>query len=117
MADLFFSSDPALKAYFVSSPDSRHAQNLSRDPRAAVSIHGATWDWREITGLQMEGAVERLDQHIQRERAWTLYKAKFPFVEDFVDEIARSCWYRFTPRWIRMIDNRLGFGHREEFLA
>ena len=115
LADLFFASDADLKAYFVSSPDSRHTQNLARDRRVAVSIHRQTWDWREIAGLQMEGTVEMLEQPIQREEAWMLYKAKFPFVENFADEIARSHWYRFSPRWIRMIDNRLGFGHREEF--
>lgn len=115
LADLFFCSDPSLKAYFVSSPDSRHAQNLATDPRASISVHVDTWDWREIAGLQMEGAVEMLEQADPQARAWRLYKAKFPFVEDFADEIARSRWYCFTPRWIRIIDNRLGFGHREEY--
>lgn len=115
LADLFFSSDPSLKSYFVSNPDSRHAQDLALDPRASISVHVDTWDWREIAGLQMEGSVEMLEQADRRERAWALYKAKFPSVEDFADEIARSRWYCFTPRWIRIIDNRLGFGHREEY--
>ncbi len=115
LADLFFSSDSSLKLYFVSSPDSRHAKNLALNPRASISVHVDTWDWRAIAGLQMQGAVEMLDQADPQARAWTLYKAKFPFVVDFADEIARSRWYCFTPRWIRVIDNRLGFGHREEF--
>jgi len=27
----------------------------------------------------------------------------------------RSEFYRFVPKWIRLIDNNVAFGHKEEF--
>jgi len=46
--------------------------------------------------------------------AWALYVTKFPFVGQMQLEVAKSNFYVFTAAWMRLIDNRLGFGHKEE---
>lgn len=113
-AALFFAMEADGSLIFVSGAKSRHGLNLAADSRAAVTIHGETWDWREIAGVQMEGEVSLVPAGTSWERAWEVYKAKFPFVVEFEDEASRSEFYRFVPEWIRLIDNRVQFGHKEE---
>jgi hypothetical protein len=113
-ASLFFAEDDDLNLYWVSSPKSRHSLNLSPNPRAAVTVHNATWTWTEIAGVQMEGGVRPLPLRAEAEKAWEVYRAKFAFADEFQAEVARSTFYRFTPRWARLIDNARGFGHKAE---
>jgi uncharacterized protein YhbP (UPF0306 family) len=114
-ASLFYASDDNLNLFWVSGENSRHSQNLERVSRVAVSIHNETWDWRDIQGLQLEGQVRRLVDPDEIDRAWALFRDKFPFTTDFTDQIARSAFYLFSPKWVRLIDNSKAFGHREEF--
>jgi uncharacterized protein YhbP (UPF0306 family) len=114
-APLFFAVDADGSLIFVSGAESRHSQNIAASDKAAVTIYGDTWNWNEIVGMQMEGSVSAIPAGPERDRAWETYKAKFPFVVNFENEVARSHFYRFTPRWVRMIDNRVRFGYREEF--
>jgi hypothetical protein len=113
-AALFFVADDALNLFFVSSPDSRHAQAIARQPRVALSVHAETWAWRDIAGLQLEGLAAALDG-AERAAALALYAVKFPFVAEMGSRLADSTCYQVTPLWLRWIDNRLGFGHREEW--
>ncbi len=102
---------------FLSSPRSRHAEDLARDPRVAVTIQRDYDDWPEITGVQAEGRVERVDGD-SRERLRALYAQRFPRVARapgrVAEALARVHWYRFVPARMYLIDNRLGFGHRDE---
>lgn len=102
---------------FLSSPRSRHAVNLAHDARVAVTIQRDVDDWRQITGVQAEGRVERLDGDA-RDAARALYAERFPFVAvapaRIAEALARVHWYRFVPARLYLIDNRLGFGHRDE---
>lgn len=102
---------------FLSSPRSRHAGHLARDPRVAVTIQRDYDDWPEITGVQAEGRVERVDGDA-RERVRALYAQRFPLVARaparIAEALARVHWFRFVPARMYLIDNRLGFGHRDE---
>jgi uncharacterized protein YhbP (UPF0306 family) len=113
-ASLFFAAAGDLSLYWTSGSHSRHSLNLDRNPRAAVTVHAAAWSWTDIRGVQMEGRVERLPAGEAWQAAWQLYLAKFPFVRDFQAEVSRSNFYRFTPGWVRLIDNSQGFGHKDE---
>ena len=113
-ASLFFAEDAGLNLYWVSGVASRHSVNVYRHPQAAVTIHNTTWTWTEIAGVQMEGEAVALPLHTEAEAAWGIYLAKFPFVSEFEAEVRRSNFYKFTPRWARLIDNARGFGHKEE---
>ena len=114
-ASLFYASDEALSLYWVSGEKSRHSQNLERVSRVAVAIFHETLDWRDIHGVQIEGIARRLSDPDETDRAWELFRAKFPFTAEFTDQIARSAFYALTPKWIRLVDNSKYFGHREEF--
>ncbi|MFN8596247.1 MAG: pyridoxamine 5'-phosphate oxidase family protein [Anaerolineae bacterium] len=114
-ANVFFVSDDALNLYWISGEKSRHSQNLERVSRVAVTIHNETWDWRDIHGVQIEGQARRLIDPDETDRAWALFRDKFPFTAEFTDQIARSAFYVLTPHWLRVIDNSKYFGHQEEY--
>jgi len=124
-AALFYAHDAALNLYFLSEPSSRHARNLAADPRCAVTIQADGQDWRLITGLQIEGSAQVLTSPAEWAIAYDVYRAKFPFVGEawqgkgmaaptLSGPLARSRFYRLTPRWLRLIDNARGFGHKDE---
>jgi uncharacterized protein YhbP (UPF0306 family) len=112
-SSLFYATDDDTLIW-VSGQRSRHSLNLVARTSAAITVHNETWNWTEIAGLQLEGEASLIPLGLGRERAWEVYKTKFPFVEEFVDEISRSEFYRFVPHWIRLIDNSVRFGYREE---
>lgn len=114
-APLFFAAAADGSLIFISGAESRHSLNIAANDKAAVTLYGDTWSWNEIVGMQMEGSVTAIPAGPERDAAWETYKAKFPFVVDFEDAVSRSHFYRFTPRWVRLIDNRVQFGYREEF--
>lgn len=113
-AALFFAMEDDGSLIFVSSAKSRHSLNIAADGRAAVTAQGEAWDWKDIAGVQMEGEAHLIPAGPGRERAWEVYRAKFPFVAEFEADVSRSEFYRFVPKWIRLIDNRVGFGYKEE---
>jgi uncharacterized protein YhbP (UPF0306 family) len=107
---------------FVSSPASRHAGQLARDPRCAGAIHGAADDWANICGIQLEGRVEPL-QGDACAQARERYGEKFPFARPAVaaapilQALARVHWYRLRIERLYFIDNARGFGQRQRFEA
>jgi uncharacterized protein YhbP (UPF0306 family) len=127
-ASVFFAAD-GLDLLFLSGPDSRHGRHLAARPWAAATVEGEYDDWRKIQGLQLEGPVERLGAD-ELPRALDAYRAKFPWVETMVrvasppgaatlevevGEVRPAvALYRLRPRRIVLVDNRRGFGHREE---
>jgi uncharacterized protein YhbP (UPF0306 family) len=113
-ASLFFAADTQLNLFWTSSANSRHSRNIARDARAAVTVHNATWSWRDIVGAQLEGEAVEIGPGADWQSALDLYLSKFPFAKGFEAELSRSSFYRFTPRWGRLIDNGQGFGHKEE---
>jgi uncharacterized protein YhbP (UPF0306 family) len=113
-ASLFYTSDEALRLYWTSGTSSRHSRNLARQARVAVTVHGETWRWTEISGVQMEGEAAIIPAGQAWSEVWERYRAKFPFVDDFQAEVSRSNFYVLTPRWVRLIDNSQGFGHKVE---
>jgi uncharacterized protein YhbP (UPF0306 family) len=113
-ASLFFVSDDDLCLYWVSGPASRHSHNVRQRADVAVTVHNQTWSWMEIMGVQMEGRVSVIPAGDEWHAVWERYLAKFPFVREFEAEVSRSNFYRFTPRWARLINNKAGFGHKDE---
>ncbi len=132
-ASVFFAAD-GLDLLFFSSPLSRHGRHLAVRPWAAATVEGEYDDWREIQGLQLEGPVERLAAG-ELPRALGVYVAKFPWVQGMLRQALAATdgpagevtvevdvggtptevgFYRLRPRRVVLVDNRLGFGHREE---
>jgi uncharacterized protein len=118
-AAVFYASD-GLMLYFVSAATSRHCRDLEASGRVAATVHEECRDWRDIKGLQIEGATARLTGP-GRARAMRCYGAKFPVVANPAAAPAPirmalrgGTWYGVVPHRIRLIDNSRGFGYQDE---
>lgn len=114
-----------LLLYFISNPDSDHAQALQQQPAVAAAIYQDGQDWQMIRGLQVEGMARAVSNEAERQRALTAYGAKYPFVApglmqrdggplELAGPLAQSRFFVIEVDWIRLIDNTRGFGYREE---
>ena len=109
---------------FLSEEKTAHVQNLLRHPRAALTVHRDGQLWQELRGLQARGTALSLPE-VSWTRAWQAYEQRFPFVkrarvthnEDHVlaGPLAQARWYAVKPLWVRLIDNRRGFGWKAEW--
>lgn len=104
--------------YFVSSPQSRHARDIAREPRVAAAIHEDYREWPAIQGIQLSGSVERLEG-AARDAALACYREKFGFLNNPTAALApvlaalgKAACYRLTPSELFFIDNAAGFGQR-----
>jgi len=118
-AAIFYVND-GFTLYFLSSPTSRHALNLTQNPRVAVTIQEDYADWPEIKGVQLEGIAHEISGE-EETTARRLYGKKFPVVgllaqapAAIVKALAKVRWYKILPRRVYFIDNSLGLGHRDE---
>ncbi|MEZ4770708.1 MAG: pyridoxamine 5'-phosphate oxidase family protein [Caldilineales bacterium] len=124
-AAVFYAADEQLNLFFLSSPTSRHSRNVQQDPRVAATIHDDGQAWQQICGLQIEGRIQPVEGagllHAAR-----VFAARFDFLRgpladpddapaDLRGPLASNRFYVLRPVWIRLIDNRLGFGHKEEW--
>ena len=113
-APVYFAAGPLSQLYFFSETGSQHIQDLQARPTAAVSIHPVVSGYHEIRGLQLRGAVRPVPTGVEWDQAWQLYQAKFPFVAGLKELMVANTLFVFTPGWIRLLDNRRGFGYKEE---
>ncbi len=121
-ATVFYASD-GLRLYFFSAPDSRHCQNLSANPRVAVTIQEDYRDWRKIKGIQLEGKVVLVDSLVEKGKAMAIYARKYPEVIKVFTEPGSGVLYKaflkvkfycVIPEKLFYIDNEQGFGKRQE---
>lgn len=127
-AAVFYAADEALNLVFLSSPSSRHCQNLLRQPRVAATVHADGQAWQAIQGLQIEGAAHQVEDTGELAYALRVYAGRFEFMRGLLagageagpaalrGPVASSRLYVLRPSWIRLIDNVQGFGHREELM-
>ncbi|MBX3648158.1 MAG: pyridoxamine 5'-phosphate oxidase family protein [Rhodocyclaceae bacterium] len=117
-AAVFYAHDN-LRLYFLSSPTSRHAECLAADPRAAATIQRDYDDWPGIRGLQLTGSV-RAVAAADEARVRALYQQRYPLIgggagvpRKILEALQKIRWYELVPDDIYLIDNTLGFAHRE----
>ena len=119
--DLFYASDDSCRLYFISDVTTRHCQDIAANPQVSVSISGQCAGWQEITGLQLDGVAE-IVSGADRDQVMELYLTKFPELKrlhqasKLLKPLLESSVYRISPRWVRLIDNSKGFGHKEEMV-
>lgn len=109
-----------LALYFLSSPDSRHALNIGAGAEVAATIQRDYDDWPGIRGLQLRGWAAPIGA-TNEAGARARYGARFPVVglaakapAAIVRALGKARWYVMRPRTAWLIDNRLGFAHREQ---
>ena len=114
-ANVQFVADAGWRLYWVSKPEAAHSKHLDAKPQAAVTIYAHQDAPDLIHGLQLHGTAAPVPPE-EREAVLALYQAKYPFTAEppYADAIARQQLYRFTPSWLRWIDNRVHFGFKVE---
>lgn len=119
-ASAVFYVNDGFTIYFLSSPNSRHSQNLARIGRVAATIQEDYVDWLDIKGIQLEGHATEIGGQTEQ-TARRLYAEKFPLVGTLaqapavlVEAMAKVRWYQLTPRRLFFIDNAARFGRRAE---
>jgi uncharacterized protein YhbP (UPF0306 family) len=110
---LFFAVD-GWSLVFLSDPNSQHSRNLQADPRCGAALYPPAADWRALRGLQMRGRARSLTE-AESPHALQIYLRRFPFAAELAQAVDSAAAYCFQPGWIRRIDNRLGFGFRQEW--
>lgn len=117
--------DSTLCLYFISNPTSNHCLAFESQPSVAAAIYQDGQEWRQIRGLQLEGRARLATPGAEEDQAMAAYLTKYPFVAtaqgsvsdgalELAGPLAKSRFYVIEADWMRLIDNTLGFGHREE---
>jgi uncharacterized protein YhbP (UPF0306 family) len=108
-----------LDLYFLTSLTTLHGRTLERGGEIAFTINQDDQDWRLIRGLQGRGNVSMLENPKELQDYWELYCKKYPFVRDqFTDLVValqKTKLWKISPTWLRLIDNSIEFGHKEEW--
>jgi uncharacterized protein len=117
-AALFYAVDDDLRLYVVTDPVTRHGQAMLANGVVAGTVQLDRQRWHEITGVQLRGHCRQLTGD-ERARAWEIYTAGFSFLLQgnvvLTAELAKTAMWCIEPEWMRLIDNRLGFGHKDEW--
>ncbi len=113
--------------FYLSSPASRHSENLSKNPKVGATINEDYNNWLAIKGIQLHGVVEKVGSIKENLAIARAYIKKFPTVADFLlaphklgknvmEKVSKVRFYKLTPYRIYFINNELGFGHRDELI-
>ena len=117
-AALFYAVDDELRFQVVTDPATRHGKAMLANPSVAGTIQLDRQHWHEIRGVQFHGICRQLGG-TERARAWEIYGARFPFLQQpnaiLTRELANTAMWRIDTTWMRLIDNQIGFGHKEEW--
>ncbi len=107
--------------YFFSSPDARHIRgSVQSGGRAGGSIFKDALSFNEIQGVQMEGLIERVQKNREGLTAAGAYLKRFAIPHGDMDALVfikqryRASFYRFVPRGLVYMDNRVAMGFKKE---
>jgi len=117
-ANLFYACD-GFAPVWVSDVDARHSREIEADPRVTATIAQQYTDFASIQGLQIAGVARKVAEK-DRGPYLTLLEARYPFLKRLASApmelrkaYARVVVYRIEPIRIVLIDNTIGFGHKE----
>jgi len=100
---LFYAYDDARNCFvFASGGETEHTAQMTANPSVAAGIALETDSVGKIQGLQCRGRVlpsDAADAHC--------YFSRFPYAK-----VMRPTLWRLEPAWMKLTDNRLGFGKK-----
>ena len=118
-ANLFYARD-GFVLLWISDPNSRHSVELKANSRVTATIAPDYHDFGEVCGMQIYGDADCIAGASEVQRARTLLKARYPFLKRLSDgppamkdAYESAELYRLDPHRMVIIDNRLGFGHKD----
>ena len=108
--------------YFFSGPDSRHIRgSMQNGGRAGCSIFKDAFSFNEIRGVQMEGIIKKVPKNREGVAAAGAYLKRFAIPRHgntdalaFIKQQYRASFYRFVPRGLVYMDNRVAMGFKKE---
>jgi uncharacterized protein len=116
--NLFYARD-GLSVLWVSDCQSAHSANIGTNPQVSATIAPDYRDFDEICGIQIFGDAHHLDGAAAPHTARALLAARYPILQQLSGNptLERAYLhaepYQLVPNRIVMIDNRLGFAHKE----
>lgn len=123
VAPVFYAAGERLDLYFLSEPGTAHGRNLAANPAAAAAIYADEADWRSLRGLQLRGRAD-LVPAAGLAQAAAVYGRKYAFVAALLagdggpgvlaGPLARARFYVLRPTWLRLVDNTVFFGFKQE---
>jgi len=113
---LFYASDAALALYVLSDPGTRHCRAIGHNPHVSAAIHGDPGGWSEIKGVQLHGWASAVEGPEDTAHATRCYATKFPFALALIPADGPYRFYRIRPQWLRLIDNSVRLGFKEELV-
>jgi len=102
--------------FWTSDPQSRHSVHLEREARVTATVAPDYTDFRVIRGLQIAGRARRLDGNESKEARAALV-ARYAFLASGPPKLRaafeQAAFYALASELVTLIDNALGFGHKE----
>lgn len=105
---------------WMSDAKSRHSRELEHNPCVSATIAPDYTDFAAIRGLQIAGTAARMTSPQDILHGTTLMLARYRFLRALAagpgslrEAFNRSSFYRLQPETITLIDNTVGFGHKE----
>lgn len=102
--------------YFLSSINTTHGEILHMGGLVGFTIAADVQNYLEIQGIQGKGYCKPVPKELIDD-ALILYKKKFPIImESKIQAIVEtSILFYIKISWLRLIDNTVSFGFKEEF--
>ncbi len=104
-----------LTIYFLCSPNSQKAANLTRDDRVSLTIDDDMGQVMGIKGLSMAARAQAVTDPNEAEKALKLMIQRYP-PQDValpMPNVADVRIFRLTPTVISVLDYSKGFGHTD----
>jgi len=121
--NLFYVRD-GFSLIFVSARESRHAQDLFANPIVSATVAPDVADYPAVRGVQITGTARVVTEVEQRARLLRLLAERYEFLgrmatapERLKTALEQAGVYRLASNRIVLIDNSLGFAHKEELVV
>jgi uncharacterized protein len=102
-APLFYAYDAQRNRFvFASDAGTEHARQMLENPTVAAGIYLETDAVGKLQGLQCIGRVIPAEEADKK-----IYFERFPFAR-----VLKPCLWCLKPAWMKLTDNRLGFGKK-----
>lgn len=114
VSDVIYVYDDGLNIYWMSDPDVRHSQSISKNPRVAGTIT-VSGQGEDNLGIQFDGIAEKIEGPRFDCALKHYVKRKKPAPKETDDVLQGDSWYRLRPKKIELIHEKL-FGFEKKIL-
>jgi uncharacterized protein YhbP (UPF0306 family) len=113
-ATVFYVND-SFVLHFLSLSNTRHALNIEENPRVAATIGDDAEDWTQVSGIQFEGSVARVDDSAEHDAVMAAFVRRYPFADSMwwwsgtvLAPGVKQLVYRVEPESFFYVDHTFG---------